>query len=199
MPSLRHSSAMLSSPRRPAITMRTFSSAEYNRRVARLISRTAFSASSDCVSAFDLISAPFALKMSHKPSLPQSLDSVQLVLTGNRRSPVDAEPEFQFRSESRPSISVRLARHPGSGFRYRQGLKRPHSIALRAPTRADPVDLLSTSLASERIALVWTLLGVGARRLDSTFSLLPFVKIICWFRCLAFVTHQELTATYLMY
>src|SRR5208282_6044068 len=83
MPSLRHSSAMLSSPRRPAITMRTFSSAEYNRRVARLISRTAFSASSDCVSAFDLISAPFAVKMSHKPSLPQSLETVQLVLTGN--------------------------------------------------------------------------------------------------------------------
>src|SRR5271154_6000357 len=83
MPSLRHSSATLSSPRSPAITMRTFSSAEYNRRVARLISRTAFSASSDCVSAFDLISAPFAVKMSHKPSLPQSLETVQLVLTGN--------------------------------------------------------------------------------------------------------------------
>src|SRR5271169_2520152 len=84
MPSLRHSSATLSSPRKPAITMRTFSSAEYNRRVARLISRTAFSASSECVSAFDLISAPFALKMSQKPSLPQSLQTVQLVLTGNR-------------------------------------------------------------------------------------------------------------------
>src|SRR5271155_4482873 len=85
MPSLRHSSATLSSPRKPAITMRTFSSAEYNRRVARLISRTAFSASSECVSAFDLISAPFALKMSQKPSLPQSLQTVQLVLTGNTR------------------------------------------------------------------------------------------------------------------
>src|SRR5271170_1057598 len=83
MPSLRHSSATLSSPRKPAITMRTFSSAEYNRRVARLISRTACSASSECVSAFDLISAPFALKMSQKPSLPQSLQTVQLVLTGN--------------------------------------------------------------------------------------------------------------------
>jgi hypothetical protein len=33
---------------------------------------------------FDLISAPFAVKMSQKPSLPQSLHSVQLVLTGNR-------------------------------------------------------------------------------------------------------------------
>ncbi|MGD1026619.1 MAG: hypothetical protein ABR989_02615, partial [Candidatus Binatus soli] len=41
------------------------------------------SASSECVSAFDLISAPFGVKMSQKPSLPQSLQTVQLVLTGN--------------------------------------------------------------------------------------------------------------------
>ena len=46
MSSLRHSSAMLSSQRRPAITIRIFSSAEYWRRVARRISRTACSASS---------------------------------------------------------------------------------------------------------------------------------------------------------
>ncbi|MGA2860094.1 MAG: hypothetical protein ABSE40_24780, partial [Candidatus Sulfotelmatobacter sp.] len=39
--------------------------------------------SSECVSAFDLISAPFGVKMSQKPSLPQSLQTVQLVLTGN--------------------------------------------------------------------------------------------------------------------
>src|SRR5271156_2718037 len=83
MPSLRHSSATLSSPRSPAITIRTFSSAEYCRRVARRMSRTAFSASSECVSAFDLIPTPFAVKMSQKPPLPQSLHSVQLVLTGN--------------------------------------------------------------------------------------------------------------------
>jgi len=37
---------------------------EYCRRVARRISRTAFSASSECVSAFDLSSAPIAVKMS---------------------------------------------------------------------------------------------------------------------------------------
>ena len=80
---LGHSSAMLSSPRRPAITIRTFSSAEYCRRVARRMSRTAFSASSECVSAFDLISAPFVVKMSQKTSLPQSPQTVQLVLTGN--------------------------------------------------------------------------------------------------------------------
>ena len=35
------------------------------------------------VSAFDLISTPLVVKMSQKPSLPQSLHSVQLVLTGN--------------------------------------------------------------------------------------------------------------------
>src|SRR5260221_4920108 len=83
MPSLRHSSAMLSSPRRPATTIRISSSAEYCRRVARRISRTRFSASSDSVSAFDLISAPCAVKMSPILSLPQSPHSVQLVLTRN--------------------------------------------------------------------------------------------------------------------
>src|SRR5271154_3698839 len=93
MPSLRHNSAMLSSPRRPAITMRIFSSAEYCRRVARRISRIRFSASSESVSAFVLIARSFAVKMSSKSSLPQSLTSVQLVLTGNsqrREGAVDA-------------------------------------------------------------------------------------------------------------
>jgi hypothetical protein len=61
--------------RRPAITIRT----------SRRISRIAFSASSECRSTFDLISAPSAVKMSQKSSLPQSLQSVQLVLTGNTR------------------------------------------------------------------------------------------------------------------
>src|ERR1700736_4858630 len=83
MPSLRHSSATLSSPRSPAITILTFSSAEYCRRVARRISRTAFSASSECRSTADLISAPSAVTMSSNLSLPQSHQSVQLVLTGN--------------------------------------------------------------------------------------------------------------------
>ncbi len=73
----------VSSPRRPVITIRTFSSGEYCRRVARRMSRTAFPASSECVSAFDLISGPSAVKMSQKSSLPQSLHTVQLVLTGN--------------------------------------------------------------------------------------------------------------------
>src|ERR1700719_1994354 len=90
MPSLRHSSAMLSSPRRPAITIRIFSSVEYCRRVARRISRTRFSAASESVSTFDLIVRSFAAKMSPKPSLPQSLHSVQLVLTGNSELPLKA-------------------------------------------------------------------------------------------------------------
>src|SRR6476660_6336858 len=46
IPSLRHSSAMLTSPRRPSSTMRIFSSAEYCRRVALRMSRTNFSAPS---------------------------------------------------------------------------------------------------------------------------------------------------------
>src|SRR5215213_5934977 len=44
MPSRRHSSAMLSSPRKPSSTMRIFSSAEKWRRVARRMSLTMVSA-----------------------------------------------------------------------------------------------------------------------------------------------------------
>ena len=46
MPSRRHNEAMLSSPLRPSITIRIFSSAENRRRVFRRMSRTAFSADS---------------------------------------------------------------------------------------------------------------------------------------------------------
>ena len=44
IPSRRHSSGMLSSPRRPDTTIRIFSSAEYYLRVLRRISRTVRSA-----------------------------------------------------------------------------------------------------------------------------------------------------------
>src|ERR687890_2541912 len=44
MPARRHSSAMLSSPRKPSSTMRIFSSAEKCRRVARRMSLTTVSA-----------------------------------------------------------------------------------------------------------------------------------------------------------
>ena len=46
MPSRRHNEAMLSSPLRPSITIRIFSSAENRHRVFRRMSRTAFSADS---------------------------------------------------------------------------------------------------------------------------------------------------------
>jgi hypothetical protein len=62
MPSLRHNSAMLSSPRRPAITMRIFSSAEYCHRVACRISRTRVCASSESISTFVLIVRSLAVK-----------------------------------------------------------------------------------------------------------------------------------------
>jgi len=102
MPSLRHSSAMLSSPRRPAITMRIFSSAEYCRRVARRISRTRFSASSESVSTFDLIARSFAVNMSSKSSLPQSPHSVQLVLTGNTIGGATTDRSVQALSQAQP-------------------------------------------------------------------------------------------------
>jgi hypothetical protein len=53
---------------------------------AKVMSRTAFSASSECVSVFDLISTPLGVKMSRKLSLFQSPLSVELVLTGNSES-----------------------------------------------------------------------------------------------------------------
>ena len=54
IPSRRHSSAMLSSPRNPSNTIRTFSSDEYFFRVFRRISRTRFS-----VDTFSLIRSSF--------------------------------------------------------------------------------------------------------------------------------------------
>src|SRR3990172_8189546 len=82
MPSLRHSSAMLSSPRRPCKTMRILSSAEKRRRVARRMSRTVFSALSGARSSLCLIGIPPGATMSQKLFLPQSPQSVQHVLTG---------------------------------------------------------------------------------------------------------------------
>src|SRR5471030_3269321 len=58
MPSRRHSSAMLSSPRSPSRTMRIFSSAEKCRRVARRMSLIASSAGCFSGPDFCLIFAP---------------------------------------------------------------------------------------------------------------------------------------------
>src|SRR5271155_5517826 len=57
MPSRRHSSAMLCSPRKPSSTTRIFSSAEYCFRVARRMSFTTCSDDTLVVSDFCLISA----------------------------------------------------------------------------------------------------------------------------------------------
>ena len=81
MPSRRHSEAMLSSPRRPSITIRIFSSAEKHRRVFRRMSRTAYSA--DAFFAMDSFSS-----RSREPSLRSSLHSVQTRLTAYNREPL---------------------------------------------------------------------------------------------------------------
>ena len=59
MPSRRHKTAMLSSPRRPDTTIRIFSSAENCLRVLRRISRTVLSAGSLLLIDFRLIFVPF--------------------------------------------------------------------------------------------------------------------------------------------
>src|SRR5215203_3118957 len=59
MPSRRHSSAMLSSPRRPSSTMRIFSSAEKGRRVARRMSLTTTPAGSFAGPDVCFIFAPY--------------------------------------------------------------------------------------------------------------------------------------------
>src|SRR5210317_551724 len=79
MPSLRHTSAMLDSPRKPSSTMRIFSSAEYCRRVARRMSRMAFLA----LSFFFVIIVPLLSYDELKHSLIQTPFFVQLSLTAN--------------------------------------------------------------------------------------------------------------------
>src|SRR4051812_32166466 len=80
MPSRRHSSAMLSSPRKPVSTMRIFSSAENCRRVARRISFTTCSAGCFTGPDFCPICAPSIATMGQKSSLPQLTRSVSVVL-----------------------------------------------------------------------------------------------------------------------
>ena len=85
MPSLRHSSAMLSSPRRPSSTMRILSSAEKCRRVCRRMSFTTRSAgafTSDFFKGVGLHLRSFVTTAKPQPSLNHNLKSVPLVLTG---------------------------------------------------------------------------------------------------------------------
>ncbi len=104
MPSRRHSEAMLSSPRKPSITIRIFSSAENRRRVLRRMPRTAFSA--DAFVAMDSFS-PRSLE----PSLRSETQIVQTQLTGNtakvRAIDVKACRDYA-RSRLRPVFWVQL-------------------------------------------------------------------------------------------
>lgn len=72
MASLRHSSAMQSSPRGPSSTMRIFSSAEKCRRVARGISRTVTSALCGACLSRCLIVSLLGITMSRKHSYTMS-------------------------------------------------------------------------------------------------------------------------------
>ena len=86
MPSLRHSSAMLSSPRRPSSTIRILSSAEKCRRVARRMSFTTRSAE-----AFDgqsvLVSSSFLRHYDETQTLlksqPQNIPEMSEGVIGN--------------------------------------------------------------------------------------------------------------------
>lgn len=73
MPSLRHSSAMLSSPRRPSSTMRILSSAEKWRRVYRRMPFTTCSAGA--------FADDFALQDLGFIFVPSSLRQSQILLT----------------------------------------------------------------------------------------------------------------------
>ena len=73
---LRHSSAIVSSPRRPSRTMRIFSSAENFRRVALRISRTVLSALPRRRSFLSVIVSLLGVTMNRKVSLTQSPQSV---------------------------------------------------------------------------------------------------------------------------
>jgi len=80
MPSRRHSSAMVSSPRRPSRTIRIFSSEENLRRVLRLISRTTFSGSLRSAMVHS-----FCRYRLSEVSIDIRLENVSLRLNGNTR------------------------------------------------------------------------------------------------------------------
>src|SRR6202050_3837476 len=86
IPSRRHSSAMLSSPRRPSNTMRIFSSAEYCLRVARRMSWTNFSAGSLDDRVCCLIFAPCE-RYDEPETLPSSICQFCLTSADGGQSP----------------------------------------------------------------------------------------------------------------
>src|SRR5436190_3564715 len=95
IPSRRHSSAMLSSPRKPVSTMRIFSSAENCRRVARRISFTTCSAGSFTGPDFCPICAPSMATMGQKSSLPQLTRSVSVVLMPDSHDTIRIVPGLE--------------------------------------------------------------------------------------------------------
>src|SRR6056300_495786 len=92
MPSLRHSSAMLHSPRSPSSTILIFSSAEYCRRVALRMSRIAFSA----LSFFFVIIVPLQGNDESNVSLIQTAWLVRLLLTAHSHEQCSS-PDCKFR------------------------------------------------------------------------------------------------------
>src|SRR5215470_9316635 len=93
MPSRRHNSAMLDSPRRPSSTIWTFSSDERRLRVAR---RMVFTIRSDDDSGCtDFVSSPLldVVTMSQKSSLPQPAKSVLQALMSDTTTVLSGGPK----------------------------------------------------------------------------------------------------------
>src|SRR5881392_3749085 len=86
MPSRRHNSAMLDSPRKPSSTMRIFSSEECRLRVARRMFFTIRSDDDSGCTDFCLISTPCVVTMSQKSSVPQAAKSVSQALMSDKES-----------------------------------------------------------------------------------------------------------------
>src|ERR687884_44283 len=95
MPSRRHSSAMLSSPRKPSSTMRIFSSAEKWRRAARRMSLTMVSAGSFAGPDFRFIFAPVGYD---EPEILRSREP-SVCLTGADAGHLNQDPG-RFRNEA---------------------------------------------------------------------------------------------------
>ena len=90
MPSIRHSLAMLCSPREPSSTMRIFPSVPLLRRVSRRISLTVFFYTTGFISFIRVFTChlrSFVITMTQKHSLRQYTELVQLVLTDYNRNP----------------------------------------------------------------------------------------------------------------
>src|SRR3954453_9372900 len=104
MPSRRHSSAMLASPRRPSSTMRIFSSAENCRRVARRMSFT--TASAGCFTGPDVCFI-FALDGYDEPEILRSRKP-SICLTGADAGHGETTQGSARRGSRDPSLRLRF-------------------------------------------------------------------------------------------